>query len=93
MSNPKMIELLKSCGMWYKEGDKVVMGQEHDDNEMGTIDFVHTDDMISVKFGERYELLFHDQIRRPHKWELESNKRIWKIPQMFDYSDVACFDD
>lgn len=82
-SNPKMVELFKKLDMWWKEGDKIVMDENHASDEIGIVDFVHSDDMLSIKFGERHELYFHEQVRKPVKFEIERNARMWRDPPSF----------
>lgn len=74
----KMKALLKKCGHWWKEGEIIVMDKQSDCNEVGVVEFVHSDDMISVKFGERHELVFHEQIRRAIDIEIRANKRMFR---------------
>lgn len=91
----KMINILKKSGLWWKEGDVVVMDSHSDDTRLGVIDLVHSDDMLSIKFNDgKYELLFHEQIRKALKMEKESNKRIWREAPLMDYSSGTWgFDD
>lgn len=90
----KMRDLLKSFGMWWKEGDKVVLSSQYDSNVIGVIDFIHSDDTISVNFDGQFAIYFPDNIRRPHKFELERGARFWRDSPSFHYTDGSAeFDD
>lgn len=78
----KMRQILKDGNLWFKAGEKVVLTST-ENTSIGVIDFIHSDDMISVNFNDEYGLYFPEQIRRPHKFELDSNKRIWKGSPLF----------